>query len=478
MSVETLQNHPILKQYDVLITPDPGGRHEPDFSLADTEVIAKPIERILPPVESGTTFSSSGSINFQSDFERIDNLHIILGMRGKQRLAHDCAFERARYERAITDEEKQAVKKGVRVNMERTLYERAHSTQSTIVYYQDEEGRIYHPDFPGESFDRMLQRGVENSKRQGFVDCEREVKEFEGWKEVMGVLFNPQTPIGTKEIVISGPGLKQGTAFTDNFVDIFTKAVDPATGKAVVAMTRFASGASYHEYRQIAGRLNANYFAGGKTEDAEIDIFFKEHPILIGSNDLRDAAQLFNEEFCQQKGALEEEKTRGYLGQCRLFILHYAETICAGFFDPEQVKLAFNATINKFDEVRKGLIERANSTGIQILEPVRGLRERVVSFIDQVNYYGRRQVEEMMVGCGLSAGFSTGKLKGFWGKFTGLISGMIGGIGGLVGLGESDSMGSLYFPCPACGAINKRPREGYVERCQNPDCISPEAVCC
>ena len=43
---------------------------------------------------------------------------------------------------------------------------------------------------------------------------------------------------------------------------------------------------------------------------------------------------------------------------------------------------------------------------------------------------------------------------------------------------ETDSMGSLYFPCPACGATNKRPREGYVERCQNPTCTDPTKVRC
>lgn len=32
---------------------------------------------------------------------------------------------------------------------------------------------------------------------------------------------------------------------------------------------------------------------------------------------------------------------------------------------------------------------------------------------------------------------------------------------------ESDSMGSLYFPCPVCGVVNKRPREGFVENCQS-----------
>lgn len=43
---------------------------------------------------------------------------------------------------------------------------------------------------------------------------------------------------------------------------------------------------------------------------------------------------------------------------------------------------------------------------------------------------------------------------------------------------EADSKGSLYFPCPACGFINKRPREGYVERCQNPACSDPTKVRC
>lgn len=43
---------------------------------------------------------------------------------------------------------------------------------------------------------------------------------------------------------------------------------------------------------------------------------------------------------------------------------------------------------------------------------------------------------------------------------------------------ESDSHGSLYFSCPACGAINKRPREGYVESCQNPACWDPTKVRC
>lgn len=49
------------------------------------------------------------------------------------------------------------------------------------------------------------------------------------------------------------------------------------------------------------------------------------------------------------------------------------------------------------------------------------------------------------------------------------------GVGGLSGLGESDSMGSLYFACPVCGAVNKRPYEGFVNNCQS--CGTDKVAC-
>lgn len=54
-------------------------------------------------------------------------------------------------------------------------------------------------------------------------------------------------------------------------------------------------------------------------------------------------------------------------------------------------------------------------------------------------------------------------------------SGSSSAVAGGSGLGESDSKGSLYFPCPVCGAINKRPREGYVSHCQS--CGTDKVAC-
>lgn len=49
------------------------------------------------------------------------------------------------------------------------------------------------------------------------------------------------------------------------------------------------------------------------------------------------------------------------------------------------------------------------------------------------------------------------------------------GVAGVSIFGESDSMGSLYFSCPICGAVNKRPWEGYVNNCQS--CGSDKVSC-
>ncbi|MCL4366145.1 hypothetical protein M1437_02865 [Patescibacteria group bacterium] len=47
------------------------------------------------------------------------------------------------------------------------------------------------------------------------------------------------------------------------------------------------------------------------------------------------------------------------------------------------------------------------------------------------------------------------------------------------GLLTPDSKGERTFPCPACGYINERPYEGFVESCQNPgNCPDRSAVRC
>ncbi|MBI4035678.1 hypothetical protein HY383_01890 [Candidatus Daviesbacteria bacterium] len=421
-----------------------------------TLILARPADRISPPAElqitqniaeDKTIFPSSGSIDFSKDLRRVEQLHKALGIYGGPRLAYDPAVDRARYERAKTDAERQAVRQGIIEDKRRHLYERAHTAESTVVYYQDSKGKIYNPKFPGESFDVVLQRGLVYSKQKGFVDYEREAEEFKGWEKVMKGLFDPQVPLESKAVIISGPGLKKGTAFTDNFVDIFTKTIDPTTGKVVVVMTRFASGVNYEAYKKIATSLDRNYFNSESAPMEEsIDLYFKINPIYIDQSDTRSVQQIFATEFKKQEGATEEEKTKYYLEECRLFIVYYAETICAKFFNPEKVREAYKAVINKFDSLREQVTEsNLVKRGIGIVKnAVQKGAEVLRSFQEELHYYGKMIVKAVMVGCGFSGDFSAG---GVGAVTSGLSSDVVRGISGLFSKDKD-----YCIKCGACGA--------------------------
>ncbi len=463
MSVET-QVRLITPNFTVLdnvVRPNDGGTYLRSFNPHEYLVMARLKDRISPTVEPRTTvvFPSSGSISFNDDLKHLDNLSSGFDRIGGQRLAHDPVQDRARYERAKTDTERQAVRQGIIVDATKHLYERAHTSQSDVKYYQDKEGRIYNPDFPGEAFDVVLQRGLEYSKSKGFVDYEREVKEFEGWKKVMKVLFDPQTKLDSKAIVISKAGMKQGTAFTDKFVDIFTKTIDPKTGQIVVVMRRFASGTNDDEYRKAASGFDCNYFKDEESSQGTIDVYYKEHPIFIDSTkDARKDTEIFNAEFKKQNGATEEQKTIGYLDECRLFILHYADTICAKFFEPQKVVTAFNAFINVFDSLRKGLVKSIDDSLKNVLgfvtntiNNVSELTYKTEEFFRMQDYYGNNmKVEQIMIGCGFSGGIS--------------VNGIIKGVGGFISKTGGTLLRSLGtggessgFVCPKCEYQAKGP---------------------
>lgn len=427
--------------------------------------IARPsADRILPSAEPQTTrFPSSGSIDFGEDLRRIDQLHARLEITEGLRMAHDPAVDRARYERGKTDAERESVRQGVIEDNQKLLYERARTAESTVVYYQNSEGKIYNPKFPGESFDVVLQRGLAYSKKKGFVDYEREVEEYKGWEKVMTGLFDPQVPLQSKAIVISGPGLKRGTAFTDNFVDIFTKTIDTETGNIVVVMTRFASGANYEEYKQIAARFNVDYFSSKEAvDDKNIDLYFKRNPIYIDYTDTRSAQQIFEAEFKKQKGATEEEKTRSYIEGCKLFILHYADTICAKFFDPKAVEQAYKAVINKFDSLRESIVENIIRRGSGFGKDIADQGIRVLkSFQEELKHFGGMAVKAMMLGCGFSGDFST---RGIGEQINGLTSSVVRGISSLFSKDKDF--------CIRCGACGKEIRciVRKDERCPRSSC--------
>ena len=399
--------------------------------------------------------ASARSTEFSGDFEQIDSINRLLGI-GRERFSHNIAYDRARYERAKTRDEKQAVKRGVVVDLEKTLRERAHASQSSAFYYLDNEGNVNNPDFPGEPFDRVLQRGLQNSRRNNYVDYEREVSEFEGWSKVMTSLFDSEAEIGSKQMVISGPSSKSGTSFTDNFVDIYELREDFQTGKKFVVMTRFASGNNFDEYREIVEKFDPNYFDTENEKELFLDAFLLSKPLSVDRE--KECYEIFEECFKAQKGATKEADVQTYLKKNEQFVNYYAEVVCSPYFNPERVKLAFNAAINKFDQIRKGVVDFVGNIATKGLDLI---KDTAKTFRDEVEYLGRQMVEKLMVGCGLSGGFSVAEAgANILGKSLSVIGGLSGGV-----------LKSEWYckSCPMCGKqINCEVKPG--ERCPNASC--------
>lgn len=397
-----------------------------------------------------------------------------LGTRSDGRiLSYNPVFDRANFERLVeegaTEDQIKDFKIDLVREMETNLRERLHAAQSVVRYFLDDRGNAYSENnFANEPVDVMFQRGALYRIAQGSPEPQRELSAVEGGIKAKKELAREETPLHSKQIVISPPGISYG----GNFVDIYEASLDPQTGRRIIIMSRFASSLRNDEYRERLIRLKPDYFEGF---EAGFDVWCSQNPLEGGQ---RPPHVLFNEEFRGQHQATGEADMQSILKECGSLIHSYKEAVCGKIFNARELAKAFNAVLNKADAVKEWVINKGKNIFGAAVSFVKNIGRVFRSIQEETDWYGMQQVREFLAACGVSGGFSRGSLRGLLGKLTGFIAGATGWIGGLLGFGESDSMGSLYFPCPSCGAINKRPREGYVERCQNPDCLSPEAVRC
>lgn len=464
MPVETLDHSTSsfssLKQLDVLIAPDLGGRRKPVSLLDNTIIIAKPADRNLPPPEP-----------HKPHLERVDKVQerwdLSLGIRSEGRiLSYNPVLDRANLERlaeeGATADQIAAFKIDLVREMATNLRERYHVARSIVRYVLDDQGNAYSENnFANEPVDVVFQRGALYRIAQGSPEPQRELSTVEGAVKAKRELAKEETPLHSKRIVVSPPGIN----YKDNFVDIYETGLDPQTGRRIITMIRFASSLSNNEYRGKLIRLKPDYFDGF---EGSFDAWCLQNPL---EGDQRQSHIIFNEEFRGQQQAMGEDDMQTILKACSPLVDYYKEVVCGKIFNPQELAKAFNAVLNKADAIKEWLINKGKNILSATVNFVKNASRVFRSVQEEADWFGMRAVKEIAAGCGLSGGFSTGGIKSF-------ISGVIRGTGGLLGFGESDSMGSLYFSCPACGAINKRPREGYVESCQNSACISPNAVRC
>lgn len=346
--------------------------------------------------------------------------------------------------RVDTQSQKENFGRYIRAQMVTNLRERYHAAKSVVRFRIDKEGNAYNELYPYEPFDTVLQRGLAYRRDHSSTELEREEAEVRGWPKIRTELGNPQTPKGTKKIVVSLPS----ESYKDNFVDIYEAEDDPLTGGRIIRLTRFASSMNNQEYRETILKKDPKYFDGMK---GGLDAFLLENPL---DGDSRSAEEIFETDFAKRKDARAEENFQKLLKPCMPLIDYYAEVISRKNPNPLDIALAFNAVLRMGDQMKQWL-----DKGIEFV------KKNFANIQDQASYLGRLPILALAVGCGMSIGFN------FGGKLGGI--NMLFGVGadyfsnsvakfGLLSGDSPDGKGPLYFECPGkgCGKILTRPFGG------------------
>ncbi len=425
------------------------------------------------------------SLELKSIQEIEDYFYDALGFSKEQREEvrnYNVVLEYVNYKNLKTPEEIEQFKEYGLQQIKTALMERNSAAISVVEYAIGKDGKIYNSLFPKEPFEVVLQRGIAYREKQGSKDLPREYAEFEGWKQACTALMDPTTPIGTKAIIISGPGTAEGSLYKDNFIDIYRNVKDSITGKISIKITRFASGLSFKQYFNKVKDLNPNYFTDHFDEsqipdNSLLEKTFLGNPIWINSAvDSRSEYEIIDQHFDIRKTAMKTEDANNVWERTYDVAKHFLDTaICSKTLNPKLIAKLWNALLVKNDleaaEIRKN--EKFESN---MLKPERQFK----NIYEEIAWLGNQRVETIMAACGVSTGFDfnkNGKGDSFLTKSPlDVLSNSVAKFGL-----DKDDMGPLKFKCPECKYENTRPYGKLIEKCQNPDpdgCKNRTAVAC
>ncbi|HCB23094.1 hypothetical protein A3H81_04340 [Candidatus Daviesbacteria bacterium RIFCSPLOWO2_02_FULL_38_18] len=394
--------------------------------------------------------------------ERVDRIqerwNLGPGAGGSSRiLSYNPVLDRANFERLLeegaTEDQIAAFKRDLIMEMETNLCERFHAARTVVKYVLDDQGNAYgENDFANEPIDIVFQRGALYRIAQGSPEPQRELSAVEGGIKAKKELAREKTPLYSKQIVISPPGL----SYRDNFVDIYEASLDPQTGRRIIIMSRFASSLTDDEYRERLTRLQPDYLDGF---EGSFDVWCLQNPL---KGDQRQAHVIFNEKFRGQQQATEEADMQSILKECSNLIHSYKEAVCGKIFNARELAKAFNAVLNKADAVKEWLDKKGKNFFNTAVSFVKHIGRDFRNAQEETGWFGMQQVREFLAACGLSGGFSLGNIIGgvkniiskVWGRVKSLFAG-------------KDKYGSLEFECPKCGATNRRPRGQLIPNCQH-----------
>jgi len=422
------------------------------MSIESTVAVARDIPNKSLSPKFSQDLAHTGALQDQFNKE--------LGITGRVRLNYNPVLERANFERLTTDDRRNNFRNYELWQVQTALRERNHAAKSAVNYIIDEAGYVRNELFPDEPFYQILQRGIAYQEQNGSVELEREHNEYAGWAQACEVLKHPDTPAHAKAIVISGPGIVEGTNYHDNFVDIYEALDDAVTRKRYIKMTRNASKLTYGDYENVIPQLQPEYFNGLK---GPIDAWLLGHPIYKDpSVDSRNTDEIFEQIFVKREGAMSEQDFQELWEALTPVAMYYINVLCQKDFEPTELAIAWNAVLKISDLARQNLEARKKpgslaSAQIQLPMFYGNIQEAV-------NWFGRQEIETVLAACGPSGGFKIEYKDGLVRKNP--IEEFLSNSVGKFGI-EEDKYGSLHFDCPHCHWDNKRDYGKLLANCKN-----------
>lgn len=321
----------------------------------------------------------------------------------ERKLSYEPWVERARFER---DKEvlPELFKEATFVQLAAVLKERYNSEKNKF-RYNIKDGKLYSEFLATEPFDNILLRGLEYRRKEGSLELTREEKEVEGFFDVIqGVFGNLDTPVGTKMVLFSPPGLLKDSQYKKRLVDIFELKQDE-NGQRFVEPTRFTSGLNYDGYKKTALKLDPHYFDEYKASDMPLDAWFLAHPIVIGNSSFGSPEEIYDRFIEKDYTAMKEEEFKKVLISCMPAIQYYISELTKDVVDWRELATSFNAILNIGDKTIEGMERRKH---LEDLENV-NTKANLVYSRKEMLFWGQKETRTVAGGCpGVSSGFKIG----------------------------------------------------------------------
>lgn len=279
-------------------------------------------------------------------------------------------------------------------NVETALGERFNVSLSTYEYDID-DGMIYGRGIE-EAAINSFKRGRDFRRRTGNpVDHAREDAEIEGFEKIQAYLTDPLTKVGSMMLSVSPKG-KEGSSYGHNFYDVFILK-ETKSGKRYIEARRYASGLNIDEYTSILMPF------GVQVDRQNPDVSLLKEPIKIPPMLTPDDLHKY---LHKDKDFMSEEKFAVVRKHTEALRREFAQSLLDNPDNNSEHERVYNAILNKADEIS----ELLDKEGVDVWSKITPIQNRWAIRQDIENY-SKKEVREVITGCGVSAGLGNGKEK-------------------------------------------------------------------